>query len=128
MITAFAGPASNLVLAALFGLAFRALDLNNNQPGDLTDIAARFLFYGILINCILAFFNLIPIPPLDGSKILYGLMPRGQEYVIHQLESYGPIILIAIIASGFFFKFSIIWVLLGPPVEYFLRLFSGITF
>lgn len=130
LITAAAGPFSNLVQATVFGLIFRLGGFTGydimSSSSDLHSIAAKFLFYAIFINCILAFFNMIPVPPLDGSKIMYGLLPRGKEYIAMQLEKVGPMLLLLLIGSGFIFGFSLIWVLIGPFVKLFVSLFSGI--
>lgn len=130
LISAAAGPLSNLIQAAVFGLVFRLGGFNGYQvmsdATDLTTIGAKFLFYAIFINCILAFFNLIPVPPLDGSKILYGVLPRGQEHIAMQLERIGPMLLLVLIGSGFIFGYSIIWALIGPFVKLFVGLFSGL--
>jgi len=130
LITAAAGPLSNLVQALVFGLVFRlggftGYDLMSSAT-DFHTIAAKFLFYAIFINCILAFFNMIPVPPLDGSKIMFGLLPRGKEHIAMQLERVGPMLLLILIGSSFIFGFSLIWTLIGPFVKLFVNLFSGI--
>ncbi|MCX6721379.1 MAG: site-2 protease family protein [Candidatus Staskawiczbacteria bacterium] len=90
----FAGPASNLLLAIFFGLILRfmpnAVILAN--PG--VQIA---LTYIVAINIWLAIFNLIPVPPLDGSWILFSFLPRGAENVKMFLKQYGIVILIFLI-------------------------------
>jgi len=59
-----------------------------------------FLQTGVIINIALAIFNLIPVPPLDGSKILLGLLPYSQAYKFAKLEPYGPIFLLILVLSG----------------------------
>jgi len=59
-----------------------------------------FLQTGVIINVALAIFNLIPVPPLDGSKILLGLLPYPQAYKFAKLEPYGPIFLLILVLSG----------------------------
>ena len=75
LLVSAAGPLSNIVLALLFGYSLRvigaALPLQNMHP-DIT----RFLMLSILINTGISFFNLLPVPPLDGSKILLGMLPN----------------------------------------------------
>lgn len=88
---AFAGPASNLCVALVFGLIIRFFYLNLSQP--ITDM---FSFI-ISINIQLAVFNLIPIPPLDGSHILFSFFPRQFEKMQRFLYQYGFFILFFII-------------------------------
>lgn len=80
-LVAFAGPLSNLLIAFLFGLLFRF--------GVFTGVAAGAVFTIILINIVLGVFNLIPIAPLDGSKILFALLPynlRGVEVFMNRYQ------------------------------------------
>ncbi len=101
------GPGANILIAVIFGLALRFLLLYIPQQ------TALILAYVVQINIALAVFNLIPLPPLDGSHILFGLFPRiGDEAKIF-LVRYGMFILIAIIIflgdyismiSSFFFR------------------------
>ncbi len=96
MIVAFSGIAMNLLLAILFGLLIRfapALGL------PLYDPLSTHPFYKIstiivMLNLVLALFNLIPIPPLDGSKILFSLLPPRLRHVENFLERYGLLILL----------------------------------
>jgi Zn-dependent protease len=91
-IVAFAGPASNLVLAAAGAIPFRfILATGMDVPGWLAQILVTF----VLINVALMIFNLIPIPPLDGSKVLYALMdPQTAWRVRPVLEQYGMLLLL----------------------------------
>jgi len=90
MWIALAGPATNFVLSLFLALVFRVLV----RPGT---IAETILFYGVTINLVLGFINLIPIPPLDGSRILSGLLPDRYNFRLAQLERYGFIILIPLL-------------------------------
>ncbi len=103
ILVSLAGPLSNLLLAIIFGLL---LHLLQNQPFLYDNQAAILLLleYCVLINVILAVFNLIPIPPLDGSKILFGLIPGYHNWML-QLERYGFIILLVLMFSGIFGTF-----------------------
>jgi Zn-dependent protease len=94
-IVAFAGPASNLVLAALGAIPARLLIAAANGGTDVPDILIQVLEYFVLINVALMLFNLVPIPPLDGSKVLFSMMnPRQVWQWRPVLEQYGFIILI----------------------------------
>ena len=75
-----------------------------------------FLQTGVIINLALAIFNLIPVPPLDGSKIMLGLLPYSQAYRYAKLESYGPIFLLILVLSG------VIGKVLFPIVFFIFRL------
>ncbi len=75
-----------------------------------------FLQTGVIINLALAIFNLIPVPPLDGSKILLGFLPYPQAYKFAKLEAYGPIFLLILVLSG------IIGKVLFPIVFFLFRL------
>ena len=119
-----AGPLSNLIQALLFGLVFQLVGRGLADVG-LTGFFGRMIFYGIFINSALAVFNLIPVPPLDGSKILYGLFPSVSEQSILKLEHYGPMVLMGLIFIGFFTQFSPLWMIMGPPVHALVSLFSG---
>jgi Zn-dependent protease len=95
---AFAGPAANISLAILFGLILRVLALVGiNVPANFVLIIA----YVVIINLLLAIFNLIPIPPLDGHHILFAFLPpQAQEFRLFLLR-YGMFILLLFIFFGF---------------------------
>jgi len=90
------GPLSNLLLALVFALIYRMLLPLHGGSGLL--VAVKFmLLYGMHINCLLAVFNLIPVPPLDGSHILAALLPYDAAIRYRQMSSYGMWILILIL-------------------------------
>jgi len=103
MITAAAGPAANLLLVPLFAAAAFGLRYTigpvPNTGGALYAIH-QMMMAGVLWNLILAFFNLIPIPPLDGSKILYYFLPYNWRERMQVLQRYSFIILIVLLVSG----------------------------
>jgi Zn-dependent protease len=119
-----AGPLSNLGLALAAGLAFRLL--STTEVFNRFEPLALMLFLLISINVSLAFFNLLPIYPLDGSHILRNLLPEEYGPVIDQIEQISPWILMFLIFSGFMFKVSLIWLILGPFIRAVVTLFSGI--
>ncbi|HMK34137.1 MAG TPA: site-2 protease family protein [Desulfomonilaceae bacterium] len=99
------GPAANLVTAILLSLVLHAMVMVfGHNTGEASAFVLKplflILFFAMQINVGLAIFNLIPVPPLDGSKILAGLLPRQQAYQFEQLEPYGFIILMILIISG----------------------------
>jgi Zn-dependent protease len=93
-IVAFAGPASNLVLAAAGAIPLRFI---LTSGADVPSIVLDILSYFVLINVALMLFNLLPIPPLDGSKVLFAFMsPRAVWQWRPVLEQYGIFILLAV--------------------------------
>lgn len=93
MLVSLAGPASNLLLAFATAILIGVLVKFNLLTGGLLQIL-RFTY---IYNLIFAVFNLIPIPPLDGSKILMSLLPGRQAYALERIEPYGSFILIALV-------------------------------
>jgi len=119
MQVAFAGPASNLLLALIGGLFIRYFG------NSMSEIIIKVSFNFTMINLALCFFNLIPVHPLDGSQIFSGFMIKRNPEIVYKLHQYGPNILFGLILFGFITKISIIWYLIGPFVQFFLRLFTG---
>jgi len=115
-IVAFAGPLSNIILAIIFGLMIRFVYPLDILP-DSFFLIAQFV---VLINIILAIFNLIPIPPLDGSKILFSVLPYHMQGLRESLERY----------SIFFILFFVffLWRFLFPVVVFIFSLITGVNF
>lgn len=105
-----AGPASNLVMALLWGLVMKT----GLMLVDTTPMLGMPLLYmgsaGVLINLILMVLNLLPIPPLDGSRIVTGLLPPDLAMQYNRLESVGFIILLGLLATG------VLGSIIGPPI------------
>jgi Zn-dependent protease len=96
-LVAAAGPVSNLILAAAAAIPLRYMIANPQLLDELPQLA-NVLFLFVQINLLLMVFNLIPIPPLDGSKVMFAFMDRRTEYQVRPfLEQYGFIILIALL-------------------------------
>jgi Zn-dependent protease len=93
-LVALAGPFTNLALATVCALPLR---FSAAGVGEFEN-AYRFVLTAIVVyNCLLFVFNLIPIPPLDGSRVVYGLLPPQQAYTWRSYEYAGPFILLAVI-------------------------------
>ena len=117
MKIAFAGPASNLLLAFIGGMLIRI----TGYMGPLTSMLIIFT----QINISLAVFNMIPIPPLDGSQIFSGIMLQRNPQLVMKLQMYGPQILLGLILFGMLTGVSLIWTVMSPFVNFFMFLFSG---
>ena len=116
LLTALAGPMSNILLC------FVCVGMLRFMPaGVLFSLSAwpyGFLTYLMWINASLAFFNLLPIPPLDGSKILFGMLPGKYYYISRYLDRYGFIILMVLIMT------DALGMILGPLMQGLINLFS----
>ena len=110
-MVAGAGPASNIVIAIIFGLALRTLSLN---PA----LAAIFAVI-VFINIILAVFNLMPVPPLDGSKLLFALFPAKFGELRAFFERYSLVLILIFIFFG--------WKFISPLATLIFSLITGVT-
>lgn len=107
-LISLAGPFSNLLSVVVFGLIHKFFVAANIVPGD--NFLMIFLGALIQINAILAIFNLIPLPPLDGSKLLFAVLPQTMRVKLAQLflERYGALILILLIVADSFMPTSLL--------------------
>lgn len=118
-LVAAAGPFSNLVLALLAAIPFRlGLFTVNNF---VVELLIQFIF----TNVGLMLFNLLPIAPLDGSKILRGFAPRAWDRWLNPLEQYGPMVLMALMLLGRFGSISVFDVLIGTPALWLISAMLG---
>ncbi len=134
-LVAFAGPLSNFILAFILGLVFRfdllPVVLQTRGISGVEEILGFAAFLAIFFNLILGIFNLIPLPPLDGSKVLGGLLPRALYEPYLQFERYGWIPLIGLIGVNLFLSYAFDINFLGrillPPALFFFHLATGVS-
>lgn len=104
MLVSLAGPGSNFAMALGFAVLHHGLlglaELSGGAGMALFAPLALMTWYGVLINLILGVFNLFPVPPLDGSKILAGFLPEKGAVALYRMERYGFILIILLLMSG----------------------------
>ena len=122
-LVALAGPVSNLVLATVCAMPLRFVSFGS---GDLAALYEGILAAIVVYNCLLFVFNLIPIPPLDGSRVVYGFLPPRQAYSWRTYEQYGPFLLLALI---FFvpamLRIDLLTPLVRTPAGFLVRILLG---
>ncbi len=96
-LTALAGPFSNFIQAGILALILRFLTLNAISGGATQEFIVKILFDAIAVNILLIAFNMLPIPPLDGSRVLAGVAPPKVADFIENLEPIAPYILLAVL-------------------------------
>ncbi len=111
-----AGPLSNLALGFIFGLIFRTASAYGLESNS---VFAMFLYYSVLINVCLAFFNFIPLFPLDGSHMLRSILPPSSNEILNRIQQFSPFILMFLIFT------RVAWIVLGPLISFFMYLFMG---
>ncbi|MEJ2361356.1 MAG: site-2 protease family protein [Gammaproteobacteria bacterium] len=109
-LVAAAGPGANLVMAILWGILVKIGTLLPQGSMIGTPLIYMGLF-GILINAVLMVFNLVPIPPTDGGRILTSLLPPHMAYKFSKVEPYGMFILVALMLTG------VLWRVIGPVIH-----------
>jgi Zn-dependent protease len=102
---ALAGPASNMLMAIIWAISLRVLA---ETGGTQDDFWVRMAIAGIQVNLILMALNLIPLPPLDGGRIVFSLLPDRAAWQFSRIEPYGLLILIVLMLTG------ALWVILQP--------------
>jgi len=120
VFVALAGPAANIILVIIAASLLHIV-------GFLPDLAGRFLVdsirFAIFINAILAAFNMLPIPPLDGGRVAVGLLPAAISRPLARLEPYGMFIIIGLIllptlGRAIGVNLNILWAVLAPMINF----------
>ena len=100
VLVAAAGPISNLAMGTAWSLLAAALTLSGASAGGIAEWLFNMCIFGMQINVLLAVFNLLPIPPLDGGRVLAGLLPRSGSDLLERIEPFGLMIVVLLMATG----------------------------
>ena len=120
MAVAAAGPGTNLLLAALGAIALGLVARGGVEPTGLAGFGLATLYSFVLINVFLALFNLLPIPPFDGSHVVEGLLPPRAARVYEKLRPFGfPLLFLLLLVIPYFFpELGIVERVVLPPVQW----------
>ncbi len=133
MWVSLAGPGSNLLMAVVMAIpfklglvsAYQAFTDMSSASSHILPTLPQLLMVFVETNILLMLFNLIPVSPLDGEKILYYLLPPGGQRVMDQIRPYGPIILLVLVFSSVLFSFNVLGMIINPIMNFLLVLLVG---
>ncbi|MDP8206839.1 MAG: site-2 protease family protein [Candidatus Electryonea clarkiae] len=123
LIVSLAGPAANLCLAIFFSLIIRLIGIEARHD---VPIIYAMLYFGVLINISLAVFNMLPIPPLDGSRMIHAVWPDDKEKEYRIFERVSSMVLIGALLLSWIGHVSIIAPILMPIVGFFMKILTGV--
>ncbi|MFZ6014864.1 MAG: site-2 protease family protein [Patescibacteria group bacterium] len=120
-LVALAGPVSNLILLTVSGILLKIL----TPSLGWNNLLIVFLVFSFFINTALMLFNLIPVPPLDGSKFLFAILHQAKWHDLRfQIEHYGPWVLMGLIIGDLVLGIGIIGFLLDKPLSFIMNIFG----
>ena len=133
MWVSLAGPLSNLLMAVIVAIPFKlglvslqqaAMDMATASK-HLLPTLPQFLYIFVSTNLLLMLFNLIPISPLDGEKVLYYLLPPPGQRVMDNIRPYGPILLLLVVFGGSLLGFNLLGRIITPALNFLIMLLLG---
>ncbi|OGO40568.1 MAG: hypothetical protein A2Z04_03745 [Chloroflexi bacterium RBG_16_57_9] len=122
LLVSAAGPLMNLLVAIIAAALLRFILVPVQAPRLLITAVSFIASFNILLSV----FNLLPIAPLDGFRVLVGLLPYPWSYEWARFEQYGPLILMFLILSGSFLRVNVLWWIIGLPIQVLERVILGV--
>jgi Zn-dependent protease len=126
LFVSLAGPVSNLLLAAAAAVIVRMLAFTlSGTASSVAALVANFLVLFVFYNLVLAVFNLLPIAPLDGWRVLLGVVPPETSHRLEGMERFSALLLMLLVVGGFLTDKSVLGTLINVPVRFLMQLLLG---